>query len=57
MFWLLTEKTSEISYVIVPCSNQKTLLTESGRTDLPENINTVVYHSFLLYFWKVLADH
>ena len=57
MFWLLTEKTSEISYVIVPCSNQKTLLTESGRIDLPGNINTVVYHSFLLYFWKVLADH
>ena len=57
MFWLLTEKTSEIKYVVVPCSNQKTLLIESGRTDLPESINTVVYHSFLLYFWKVLADH
>lgn len=37
IFCLLTEKTSEISYVIARCSNTKMLLMESATTDFTEN--------------------
>ena len=40
-------KKSEISYVIVPCSNWKVLLIESAGTAFPEIINANVEHLFL----------
>ena len=50
--WLLKNKTSEISYIIDPCSNEKMLLLESASTDFPETINTRVSPSF--YFLKTV---
>ena len=41
-------KKSEISYVIVPCSNWKILLIESAGTAFPEIINANVEHFLFL---------
>ena len=51
-FWLLTWETSEISYVIVPCSTRKMLLMESAITEFPKMVNTRVGHSLFFVKYK-----